>query len=164
MRRGGEVRERGLRFMDCGTSGGVWGLDEGYSLMIGGDDAAVERAAPDLRDARAGASDRAGGTSARSARGHFAKMVHNGIEYGMMQAYAEGFSIMQHKTEFALDLAQIAEIWRTRQRGALVAARPHGARARGRIPTWTASRRTWPTPARAAGRWPRRSTSTCRRR
>ncbi len=102
---------QGLHLLDCGTSGGVWGLAEGYSLMIGGDEAAVARLQP-LFATLAPAGDRGWGRVGPSGAGHFTKMVHNGIEYGMMQAYAEGFSIMQHKTGFALDLAQIAQIWR----------------------------------------------------
>ncbi len=105
------LAERGIAYVDCGTSGGVWGLAEGYSLMIGGDEAAVERLRP-LFATLAPAPDRGWGRVGPSGAGHFAKMVHNGIEYGMMQAYAEGFAILEHKREFALDLGQIAEIWR----------------------------------------------------
>ncbi len=110
-RRAARLAEHGIDYVDCGTSGGVWGLAEGYSLMIGGDEAAVERLGP-LFATLAPALDRGWGRVGPSGAGHFAKMVHNGIEYGMMQAYAEGFSIMQHKAEFGLDLHQIAEIWR----------------------------------------------------
>jgi 6-phosphogluconate dehydrogenase len=111
VRRGARCGERGVRFMDCGTSGGVWGLANGYSLMVGGDEAAAERLRPIFETLAPGPNTgwgRVGPTGA----GHFTKMVHNGIEYGMMQAFAEGFSILQHKKEFALDLAQVAEIWR----------------------------------------------------
>ena len=103
--------EKQLNYVDCGTSGGVWGLAEGYSLMIGGDESAVERLRP-IFETLAPAPDRGWGRVGPSGAGHFTKMIHNGIEYGLMQAYAEGFSIMQHKTELALDLHQVAEIWR----------------------------------------------------
>jgi 6-phosphogluconate dehydrogenase len=97
--------------VDVGTSGGVWGLAEGYSLMVGGEDAPVERLRP-VFETLAPARDRGWGHVGPSGAGHFTKMVHNGIEYGLMQAFAEGFSIMRHKTELGLDLAQVAEIWR----------------------------------------------------
>lgn len=100
-----------LHWVDCGTSGGIWGLDEGYSLMLGGEAEVVARLSP-LLQTLAPAIDRGWGHVGPSGAGHFTKMIHNGIEYGMMQAYAEGFAIMQHKTDFALDLAQVAEIWR----------------------------------------------------
>ncbi|MGZ8994733.1 MAG: NADP-dependent phosphogluconate dehydrogenase, partial [Burkholderiaceae bacterium] len=95
----------------CGTSGGVWGLTEGYSMMVGGEASAVERLRP-IFETLAPAPNRGWGRVGPSGAGHFTKMIHNGIEYGLMQAYAEGFSIMQHKTEFGLDLHQVAEIWR----------------------------------------------------
>ncbi|KAF1687367.1 6-phosphogluconate dehydrogenase (decarboxylating) [Pseudoxanthomonas broegbernensis] len=110
-RRAGQCREQGVHFLDCGTSGGVWGLGEGYSLMVGGDASAAERLRPAF-EALAPAPDRGWGRVGPSGAGHFAKMVHNGIEYGMMQAYAEGFAIMQRKESLALDLPQVAEIWR----------------------------------------------------
>ena len=100
-----------LNYVDCGTSGGVWGLQEGYSMMIGGDEHVVESLRPifeTLAPAKTAGWGRVGPVGA----GHFTKMIHNGIEYGLMQAYAEGFSILQHKQEFALDLHQIGEIWR----------------------------------------------------
>ena len=103
--------ENQVNYLDCGTSGGVWGLTEGYSLMIGGEDAAVARLRP-IFETLAPAPDRGWGHVGPSGAGHFTKMIHNGIEYGLMQAYAEGFSVMQHKTEFAIDLHQVAEIWR----------------------------------------------------
>jgi 6-phosphogluconate dehydrogenase len=112
LRRGRLLAERQINYIDCGTSGGVWGLTEGYCLMIGGDEAAVERLRP-IFETLAPAKDKGWGRVGPAGSGHFAKMVHNGIEYGMMQAYAEGFSILQHKTEFGLDLAQVAGIWRT---------------------------------------------------
>ncbi len=111
MRRGVALRESGLTFVDVGTSGGVWGLAEGYALMIGGEAAPVKRLRP-IFETLAPAADRGWGHVGPSGAGHFTKMVHNGIEYGMMQAYAEGFSILQHKTEMQLDLAQVAELWR----------------------------------------------------
>ena len=103
--------EKQLNYLDCGTSGGVWGLIEGYSLMIGGEASAAERLRP-IFETLAPARDRGWGYVGPSGAGHFTKMIHNGIEYGLMQAYAEGFSIMQHKSELALDLHQVAEIWR----------------------------------------------------
>jgi 6-phosphogluconate dehydrogenase len=111
VRRARELAERGVRFVDSGTSGGVWGLAEGYSLMVGGEPEAIARLRPAL-ETLAPAPDRGWGHVGPSGAGHFVKMIHNGIEYGMMQAFAEGFSILKHKEEFALDLAQISEIWR----------------------------------------------------
>jgi len=105
------LRERGVHFVDVGTSGGVWGLKEGYSLMVGGEADAVERLSP-LFEALAPAPDRGWGHVGPSGAGHFVKMIHNGIEYGMMQAFAEGFEILHAKREFELDLYQVAEIWR----------------------------------------------------
>ena len=110
-RRARELAARGVLFVDSGTSGGVWGLAEGYSLMVGGEAAAVERVRPAL-ETLAPAPDRGWGHVGPSGAGHFTKMIHNGIEYGMMQAFAEGFSILKHKTEFGIDLAQVSEIWR----------------------------------------------------
>jgi 6-phosphogluconate dehydrogenase len=112
IRRSAMVAERGLHFVDAGTSGGVWGLTEGYSLMVGGPNEAVDRLRP-IFETLAPAKDQGWGHVGPVGSGHFTKMVHNGIEYGMMQAYAEGFSILKHKKEFDLDLAQIAELWRT---------------------------------------------------
>ena len=111
IRRGEMLAATGLSLVDAGTSGGVWGLKEGYALMIGGDEAAVERLRP-IFSTLAPAPDRGWGRVGPRGAGHFTKMIHNGIEYGMMQAYAEGFSILGHKTEMGLDLAQIAELWR----------------------------------------------------
>jgi 6-phosphogluconate dehydrogenase len=111
MRRAAALKEAGLHLVDVGTSGGVWGLTEGYSMMVGGEEAAVERLRPIL-EALAPASDKGWGHVGPSGAGHFVKMVHNGIEYGLMQAYAEGFELMQRKTEFGLDLCRIAGIWR----------------------------------------------------
>ena len=111
MRRASDLAGRGVQFIDAGTSGGIWGFKEGYSLMIGGDQAAVARLSP-IFETLAPAPDRGWARVGPSGAGHFVKMVHNGIEYGLMQAYAEGFSILRHKTEFNLDVAEIAEIWR----------------------------------------------------
>ncbi|MEA9845599.1 phosphogluconate dehydrogenase (NAD(+)-dependent, decarboxylating) [Xanthomonas campestris] len=110
-RRAAQLQSSGIAFVDCGTSGGVWGLQEGYSLMVGGDEAAVTTLHPVLATL-APAPDKGWGRVGPSGAGHFTKMVHNGIEYGMMQSYAEGFALLQHKTDFALDLHQVAEIWR----------------------------------------------------
>lgn len=111
IRRAAAIKEHGLSLVDVGTSGGVWGLTEGYSMMIGGDKDAVERLRP-IFETLAPAPDQGWGHVGASGSGHFVKMVHNGIEYGMMQAYAEGFEIMKRKESFALDVHQIAEIWR----------------------------------------------------
>jgi 6-phosphogluconate dehydrogenase len=111
MRRAALASAQRIDFIDCGTSGGVWGLAEGYCLMIGGDEAAVKRLAP-LFVTLAPSAEHGWGRVGPVGSGHYVKMIHNGIEYGMMQAYAEGFSILQHKREFGLDVQQIAEIWR----------------------------------------------------
>ena len=111
LRRAQACARKDIRYIDSGTGGGVWGLDEGYSMMIGGDAAAVERLRP-VFETLAPGKDKGWGRVGPVGSGHFTKMVHNGIEYGLMQAYAEGFSILGHKREFALDLHQVAEIWR----------------------------------------------------
>jgi 6-phosphogluconate dehydrogenase len=108
MRRYEDAKKKGLKFVDCGTSGGVWGLANGYCLMVGGDDDAVAQAEPVFRDL---APEDGYAHVGASGAGHFVKMVHNGIEYGLMQAYAEGFEVME-KSEFELDLHEIAGIWR----------------------------------------------------
>jgi 6-phosphogluconate dehydrogenase len=110
-RRAQTLAQRQIHYVDSGTSGGVWGLAEGYSLMIGGDEAVVERLRP-IFETLAPGPDKGWGRVGPVGSGHYTKMIHNGIEYGLMQAYAEGFSILQHKSEFKLDLHQIAEIWR----------------------------------------------------
>jgi 6-phosphogluconate dehydrogenase len=108
VRRHAMVAEQGLRYVDAGTSGGIWGLQVGYCLMVGGDREAVEPLEPVFRSlAPADGYAHVGGPGA----GHYVKMVHNGIEYGLMQAYAEGFEIM-HASDYDLDLAQISGIWR----------------------------------------------------
>ena len=116
IRRGEQLKENGIHFIDVGTSGGVWGLSEGYSLMVGGEEMAVEHIRPVL-ESLAPAADLGWGHVGPVGSGHFVKMIHNGIEYGLMQAYAEGFEILHAKKEFGdqqhhLDLLQIAEIWR----------------------------------------------------
>jgi 6-phosphogluconate dehydrogenase len=110
-RRAALMHMKGLHFIDVGTSGGVWGLTEGYSLMIGGEVDVVERHRP-IFETLAPARDRGWGYVGPSGAGHFVKMIHNGIEYGLMQAYAEGFAIMKAKKDLGLKLGQIAEIWR----------------------------------------------------
>ena len=111
IRRAGRVTDRGVHYVDVGTSGGIWGLKEGYSMMIGGDRRAVERLTPIFKTLAPG-GDCGWGYVGPHGAGHYVKMIHNAVEYGMMQAYAEGFDLMQTKAEFALDLKQIAEIWR----------------------------------------------------
>lgn len=111
MRRAEAAANLGFEFLDVGTSGGIWGLKEGYSLMIGGTAAAVERLQP-VFESLAPAPDRGWAHMGPSGAGHFAKMVHNGIEYGMMQSFAEGFALLEKKKEFGFDLAKVAETWR----------------------------------------------------
>jgi 6-phosphogluconate dehydrogenase len=107
-RRYAEAKEQGVGFVDAGVSGGVWGYANGYCLMVGGDADAVAQVEPVFRDlAPEDGYAHVGGAGA----GHFTKMVHNGIEYGLMQAYAEGFAVME-KSEFGLDLHEVAGIWR----------------------------------------------------
>jgi len=140
IRRAAELKKRGIDYMDAGTSGGVWGLERGYCLMIGGTDEAFARLEPIFSTLSPGIGtiertpgrDKVGGTAEHgylhtgpAGSGHFVKMVHNGIEYGVMQAYAEGFDIMVHKDSkdlpederFTLNLSDIAELWR---RGSVV--------------------------------------------
>jgi 6-phosphogluconate dehydrogenase len=107
-RRYAEAQPKGIHFVDAGVSGGIWGLKNGYCLMVGGDDEPVQRLEPIFT---ALAPDDGYAHVGPSGAGHFTKMVHNGIEYGLMQAYAEGFEVMQ-KSEFELDLAEISGIWR----------------------------------------------------
>jgi 6-phosphogluconate dehydrogenase len=107
-RRYRDAQTKGIHFVDAGVSGGIWGLKNGYCLMVGGDDDAVQRLEPVFKDL---APDDGYAHVGASGAGHFVKMVHNGIEYGLMQAYAEGFEVMA-KSEFDLDLADIAGIWR----------------------------------------------------
>jgi 6-phosphogluconate dehydrogenase len=111
-RRAAALKAQGFAFADVGTSGGIWGLKEGYAMMVGGEKATVERLRP-LLETLAPAKDKGWGHVGPAGAGHFVKMVHNGIEYGMMQAYAEGFAILKKKNEFTLDMHQVSEIWRT---------------------------------------------------
>jgi 6-phosphogluconate dehydrogenase len=111
LRRTKKITDAGFRFVDVGTSGGVWGLEEGYSMMIGGDKPTVNMLRP-IFETLAPARDKGWGHVGPSGAGHFVKMVHNGIEYGAMEAYAEGFEILRAKKEFSLDLYQVAEVWR----------------------------------------------------
>jgi 6-phosphogluconate dehydrogenase len=131
VRRAAALKAKGLHYIDCGTSGGVWGLERGYCLMIGGDKEAVDRLEPIFKALAPGAGDIAAtpgrqGRDPRAAQGylhcgpagagHFVKMIHNGIEYGLMQAYAEGFHILRGAENlpegYRLDVADIAEVWR----------------------------------------------------
>ena len=116
MRRAEMVKARGLHFVDVGTSGGIWGITEGYSMMVGGEKEAVDVLRPAL-ETLAPAPDLGWGHMGPSGSGHFVKMVHNGIEYGMMQAYAEGFEIMKARKDFNLDMHQISRVW---QHGSVV--------------------------------------------
>lgn len=111
IRRAKKLKEMGFRFIDVGTSGGIWGLTQGYSLMIGGDKETVEYLRP-IFETLAPSPTTGWGHVGPNGAGHFVKMVHNGIEYGMMEALAEGFEILKTKKEFNLDLAQISQIWR----------------------------------------------------
>ena len=143
MRRSKLLRPKGIHYLDAGTSGGVWGFERGYCLMIGGDKEAVERLDPNFfhagavarpifrqrtgRDPKKGTSTRGYLHGGPPGAGHFVKMIHNGIEYGMMQAYAEGFEIMRgcnareipEDRRYDLNLADIAEVWR---RGSVVSS------------------------------------------
>jgi len=111
MRRGELAAEAGIHYVDAGVSGGVWGLENGYAMMVGGSDEAFGRLRP-VVEALAPAVDRGWVHTGPVGSGHFVKMIHNGIEYGMMQAYAEGFALMKGREDFSLDLATIAESWR----------------------------------------------------
>ena len=142
IRHAGQLRDRGIHFVDVGTSGGVWGLERGYCMMIGGHKEAVDRLDPIFRTLAPGLGEipRTPGRDGRDPRaeqgyihagpsgaGHFVKMIHNGIEYGLMQAYAEGFDILRHANSeelpehrrYDLDLGDIAEVWR---RGSVVSS------------------------------------------
>jgi 6-phosphogluconate dehydrogenase len=111
MRRGAMLAQSGIGYIDAGTSGGIWGLKNGYCLMVGGEKHHIDVVQPIL-EALAPAADRGWAHVGPCGAGHYTKMVHNGIEYGMMQAYAEGFDLLRKKTNFHLDLAQISELWR----------------------------------------------------
>ena len=110
MRRAAALASRGVQYLDQGTSGGIWGLQEGYCLMIGGPPEAVDRLKPAFVTL-APAADRGWGRVGPVGAGHFVKMIHNGIEYGMMQALAEGFALLESKQEFELDLKRVANLW-----------------------------------------------------
>ncbi len=116
VRHAAQLEAKGIDFVDCGTSGGIWGISEGYSLMIGGRLEVTEKIRP-IFETLAPAADKGWGRVGPHGAGHFTKMIHNGIEYGMMQAFAEGFSILKAKEEFELDLAQISQVW---QHGSVV--------------------------------------------
>jgi 6-phosphogluconate dehydrogenase len=110
IRRAQKVEKTGVLYVDAGVSGGVWGLKEGYAIMLGGDPKVVEKLNPAIMTL-APAADKGWGWVGPHGAGHFTKMVHNGIEYGMMEAYAEGFEILKGKQEFNLDVHQISQIW-----------------------------------------------------
>ncbi len=116
MRRAHHCAESGHHLVDVGTSGGVWGITEGYSMMVGGAAEPVAHLRP-IFEALAPSPETGWGHVGPSGAGHFTKMIHNGIEYGLMQAYAEGFAILKKKEEFELDLAQVGRIW---QHGSVV--------------------------------------------
>jgi len=103
------LEPKGIHFVDAGVSGGVWGLKEGYCLMVGGADEPIDRLEPVFT---ALAPENGYAHVGPSGAGHFTKMIHNGIEYGLLQAYAEGFALLESATEFNLDLHQVAELWR----------------------------------------------------
>jgi 6-phosphogluconate dehydrogenase len=113
-RRAAAAAERGLHFVDAGVSGGIWGREVGYCLMVGGDEEPVARLEPVFRDL---APEDGYAHVGPPGAGHFVKMVHNGIEYGLMQAYAEGFDLLQGIPDFELDLQQVAALW---QQGSVV--------------------------------------------
>lgn len=111
IRRAQKLAEHGIKMLDAGVSGGIWGLKEGYSIMVGGDSVAVEYMRP-IFETLAPSKDMGWGHVGPSGAGHFVKMVHNGIEYGLMESYAEGFDLLKKKSEFEFDLHQVADIWR----------------------------------------------------
>ena len=111
VRRGIMLRERGIHYVDVGTSGGIWGLTEGYCMMIGGEKEVVEQLRP-IFETLAPAPVRGWGHVGPNGAGHFVKMIHNGIEYGVMEAYSEGFALLKRKEEFNIDLHEVAEVWR----------------------------------------------------
>ena len=181
LRRAKALQDRGLHYLDVGVSGGVWGLERGYCLMIGGDTAQVGRLDPIFNSLAPGLGDiprtpRPADADLRAEQGyihtgpvgsgHFVKMVHNGVEYGLMQAYAEGFDILKGRSadtvaadeRYDLNMADIAEVWRRGSVVFLVAARPDRPRPWPRTPALTkALPATWPTAAKAAGPSRRRS-------
>jgi 6-phosphogluconate dehydrogenase len=106
-----KLRKEGVRFLDVGVSGGIWGLEKGYCIMIGGDETDVQRLSPIFRTL-AESPDRGWGRVGPTGAGHYVKMVHNGMIYGILQAYAEGFELLDNKREFGLNLGEIADMWR----------------------------------------------------
>jgi 6-phosphogluconate dehydrogenase len=110
MRRSDMAKSSGIGFVDAGVSGGIWGLKEGYSIMVGGEKSNVDAVVPLIKTLAPGV-DQGWGHVGPSGSGHFVKMVHNGIEYGMMEAYAEGFEILKARKEYQLDLHQVSKIW-----------------------------------------------------
>ena len=111
MRRGSLMAQHGIGYIDAGTSGGIWGLENGYCMMVGGENSHVDALIPVLK-VLAPAAEHGWAHVGPVGAGHFTKMIHNGIEYGMMQAMAEGLALLKGKQEFNLDLAQITELWR----------------------------------------------------
>jgi 6-phosphogluconate dehydrogenase len=111
IKRAKKLKEKHIQLLDVGTSGGIWGRTEGFSLMIGGDKETVERLTP-IFESLAPSTKKGWGHVGTNGAGHFTKMIHNGIEYGLMQAYAEGFEILRAKSDLNLDLHQVAETWR----------------------------------------------------
>jgi 6-phosphogluconate dehydrogenase len=111
IRNGETLTAKSINFLDVGTSGGVWGLEEGYSMMVGGKREVVEAIRP-VFETLAPAPDKGWGWVGPQGSGHYVKMVHNGIEYGMMESYAEGFELLKARPDFSLNLYQVAEIWR----------------------------------------------------
>lgn len=114
--RAARLQDLSIHFVDSGTSGGIWGLENGYSIMVGGTETAVSMIRPVL-ESLAPASDKGWGHVGPAGAGHYVKMVHNGIEYGMMQSFAEGYELLEAKQDMALDLHQISKIW---QHGSVV--------------------------------------------
>lgn len=108
MRRGAELSQKGIEFVDSGTSGGIWGLANGYCLMIGGSDAAFKLCEPIFKTL---APENGYAHMGPTGSGHYVKMIHNGVEYGMLQAYAEGYEILHASKDFKLDLHRIASVW-----------------------------------------------------
>ena len=183
-----QLAPKGIHYLDCGTSGGVWGLERGYCLMIGGETEAVRRLDPIFKTIAPGTGERrahpapdpAGGTAPEgylhcgpNGAGHFVKMVHNGVEYGMMAAIAEGLSIIKHANvgeekqdvdaettplrdpgayQYDIDVAEVAEVWRRGSVVGVVAGRPHRRRVRALAGPRTTSPAGSRTPARAGGR------------
>ena len=115
-KRAASLQQSDIHFVDSGTSGGIWGLENGYSIMLGGSDEAIDIIRPVI-ESLAPAKDKGWGHVGPAGAGHYVKMVHNGIEYGMMQSFAEGFEMLEAKDEMNLDLLQISEIW---QHGSVV--------------------------------------------